>query len=169
MWTWSSFILKCSTNVNRMWCRPWSIQTTASLMRKKCKKVSLKFLFCLFGKFWGWLVDPLEIKLIWVVDWVGGCQYQRVVALVTQVSLLFHAFQLVRTHFIGRTIHITLGIQTLPGADVVLKMLATRPWNTSLSHGYLTTGHSGWCFVISSKNWSGSNTSPCSRTCTSVI
>ena len=48
----------------------------------------------------------------------------RVNLLAALVGLLFHAFQIC-SDFIGRTGHITLGIPTLSGAEVVLKIFAT--------------------------------------------
>ena len=113
----------------------------------------------LFGYESGFLIDPLEesaasaaaleIESVWVVDRVGGSQYQGEVTLAAETDwvdvpvacmhLSFHSFQVV-THFIGGACHKTLGVPILGGAFVVAPGVAIFLLDFPRYQGYQTPG-----------------------------
>ena len=75
-------------------------------------------------------LGTLEIESVWVIDRVGGGQYQGLVALalktdrvhlvVAWVDLLAHAFQ-VPVNFVSSTGHKAVGVKSCGGATVILE------------------------------------------------
>ena len=111
-----------------------------------------------FGDSSGWFVDPLkklagalgalEIESAWVIDRVGGGQYQGLVAqttetgwvyfLVAGVGLFGNALQ-VGAHFTGSAGHITLGEESGRRALVILPGTTVGGLHTPELHGRPTT------------------------------